>query len=65
MIICFLLHSTSCTYYLLAAIKINEYSYKTVWALVWQNYTIIQHFAPYLGHASAANFIEFCNDSLT
>ena len=65
MIIWFLLYFTACTYYLLAAIKFNEYSQKTVWALVWQNYTIEHHFAPYYGHASAENFIEFYNDSLT
>ena len=53
------------TDYLLAALNYNEFSRKTVWALVWRNYTTEHHFAPYPGHASAANFIEFYNDSLT
>jgi mannan endo-1,4-beta-mannosidase len=53
------------TEYLLEAINYNEFSRKTVWALVWRNYNTEHHFAPYPGHASAPNFIEFFNDPFT
>ncbi|MDP6878384.1 MAG: glycosyl hydrolase [Candidatus Marinimicrobia bacterium] len=53
------------TDYLLEAIKYNEFSRKTVWALVWRNHNTEHHFAPYPGHASATNFIEFFNDPFT
>ena len=53
------------TDYLLAALNYNEFSRKTVWALVWRNYTTEHHFAPYPGHSSAANFIDFYDDPTT
>ena len=53
------------TDYLLEAIKYNEFSRKTVWALVWRNHNTEHHFAPYPGHASATNVIEFFNDPFT
>ena len=53
------------TDYLLAAINYNEYSQKTAWALVWRISTTEYHFAPYPGHSSATNFIDFYDDSFT
>ena len=52
------------TDYLLAAINYNEFSQKTAWALVLRNSTTEHHFAPYPGHSSVANFIDFYNDPL-
>ena len=53
------------TQYLLKAIKDDPFSQRLSYLLVWRNWTTGHHFAPYPGHASAADFIKFYNDSLT
>ena len=53
------------TNYLLTAIKYSEYSRKTAWALVWRNYSTEHHFAPFPGHESEANFLNFYQNSFT
>jgi len=53
------------TKYLLAALKYNEQTRKVAWALVWRNANTDHHFAPYPGHKSAPDFVNFYNDSLT
>jgi mannan endo-1,4-beta-mannosidase len=53
------------TDYLLASIQHNSESQKICWTLVWRNASEDHHFAPYPGHPSAANFLEFYSDPLT
>lgn len=53
------------TNYLLAAVLYNEGSRKTAWALVWRNASTEHHFAPYPGHPSATDFIEFYRHEFT
>lgn len=53
------------TNYLLAAIKHDSQSQKTVWALVWRNASEEHHFAPYPGHSSARDFQAFHDDPFT
>ncbi|MBN1997022.1 beta-mannosidase [candidate division KSB1 bacterium] len=51
--------------YLLAAIEYSNISRKIAWALVWRNASETHFFAPYPGHPSAADFIEFYKDPFT
>ena len=53
------------TEYLLAAIRYSEASKKTTWALVWRNFSTDHHFAPYPGHPSVPDFLDFYNDPFT
>jgi mannan endo-1,4-beta-mannosidase len=53
------------TEYLLKALKHDEWSRKTVWALVWRNRDRDHHFAPFPGHPSAPDFCKFHEDHLT
>ncbi|MBN1479110.1 hypothetical protein EH223_15560 [candidate division KSB1 bacterium] len=53
------------TNYLLAAILYNDDSRKTAWALVWRNASVDHFFAPYPGHASAADFVKFYQHAFT
>ena len=57
--------STWWTDYLLEALNKNEYSRKTSWALVWRNQSAEHHSAPYPGHDSAPNFVQFYSDPTT
>ncbi len=53
------------TAYLLPAIQYNAQSRKIAWALVWRNFSVNHHFAPYPGHNSASDFVKFFNHPLT
>jgi mannan endo-1,4-beta-mannosidase len=53
------------TKYLLAAIRYSGLSQNIVWALVWRNASAEHHFAPYPGHPSAGDFVEFYRDPFT
>lgn len=53
------------TKFLLPALDYNEYSRKISWCLVWRNGNENHFFAPYPGQSSAADFIQFYQDSLT
>jgi mannan endo-1,4-beta-mannosidase len=53
------------TNYLLAAVLYNEGSRKTAWALVWRNASTEHHFAPYPGHPSAMDFLQFYRHEFT
>ncbi|MCF8413234.1 MAG: glycoside hydrolase family 26 protein [Melioribacteraceae bacterium] len=53
------------TDYLLEALAANSTTRKTSWALVWRNDNTGHHFAPYPGHSSANNFIQFYNSDYT
>ncbi|MCF8259817.1 MAG: T9SS type A sorting domain-containing protein [Melioribacteraceae bacterium] len=53
------------TDYLLKSINANGLSRQVSWVLVWRNASSTHHFAPYPGHSSVQNFIEFYNDSTT
>ncbi len=53
------------TEYLLKALHYDEWSRKTVWALVWRNESRTHHFAPYPGHSSVENFLRFHADPFT
>jgi mannan endo-1,4-beta-mannosidase len=44
---------------LLPALNHDEWSRKTVWALVWRNKSRGHHFGPYPGHDSADDFVKF------
>ncbi len=50
---------------LLYPIKNDSIAKKISWILVWRNYDTKHHFAPYPGHPSANNFIQFENDPYT
>ena len=50
---------------LLNPIKNDSIARKISWILVWRNYNQEHFFAPYPGHASAADFIEFEKDPYT
>lgn len=52
------------TDHLLKHIKADSTASKIAWLLVWRNGRINHHYAPYPGHISAPDFIEFCNDPL-
>lgn len=47
---------------LLKAIKSDSLSQRIVYALVWRNADERQYFAPYAGHTSAPDFVEFYQD---
>ncbi|MEE9166814.1 MAG: glycosyl hydrolase [Candidatus Neomarinimicrobiota bacterium] len=53
------------TNYLLEGINYNDQSKKTAWALVWRNASKDHHFAPYPGHASEEDFLNFFSDPFT
>ena len=38
---------------------------KLAYFMVWRNANVKHHYAPYPGHASASDFIEFYNDPYT
>ena len=44
---------------LLRAIESDPISRRIAWVLVWRNANARHHYAPYAGHPSAADFIEF------
>jgi mannan endo-1,4-beta-mannosidase len=50
---------------LLPALNHDEWSRKTVWALLWRNKSRGHHFAPYPGHSSAQDFVKFYDSPLT
>lgn len=50
---------------LLSGITADPIASKIAWALVWRNGRPDHHYAPYPGHLSAPDFIEFCNDPIT
>lgn len=50
---------------LLYPIKNDSIARKIAWILVWRNYNQTHFFAPYPGHPSAADFIEFEKDPYT
>ncbi|NJC28234.1 glycoside hydrolase family 26 protein [Neolewinella antarctica] len=47
---------------LLKQIKTDPIASQIAWVLVWRNSRLDHHYAPYPGHPSAPDFIEFCND---
>lgn len=49
---------------LLRHIKADPAAARIAWVLVWRNARPSHHYAPYPGHPSAANFLEFCRDPL-
>ena len=53
------------TEYLLKALKHDQWSRRTVWALVWRNKSRGHHFGPFRGHKSAPDFIQFHADPMT
>jgi len=53
------------THCLLNPVKNDKTSRKIVYASVWRNESEQHHFAPYPGHSSVPDFIEFYNDSFT
>jgi mannan endo-1,4-beta-mannosidase len=53
------------TGYLLNALSKNDRTLSTAWALVWRNASTSHHFAPYPGHLSEYDFIQFYNSDKT
>lgn len=53
------------TQYLLKPIKHDSSTMMLSYLLVWRNYNRDHHFAPYPGHSSAEDFVEFYNDPFT
>ncbi len=53
------------TKYLLAAVNKNGTTKNVAWALVWRNESTGHHFAPYPGHSSVPDFIQFYEDQST
>ena len=49
---------------LLSSIKADPVASRIAWVLLWRNDNPRHHYAPYPGHLSAGNFIEFCRDPL-
>ncbi len=49
---------------LLRYIKADPVATRIAWVLVWRNARPDHHYAPYPGHLSAGNFLEFCQDPL-
>ena len=49
---------------LLRHIKADPVATRIAWVLVWRNARPEHHYAPYPGHLSAADFVEFCRDPL-
>lgn len=52
------------TEYLLKNIKVDPVASRIAWVLVWRNANITHHYAPYPGHISAPDFMEFSRDSI-
>ncbi len=53
------------TQYILNSSKTDSLTRKMSYAAVWRNQDTEHHFAPYPGHPSVPDFIEFYNDSYT
>ncbi len=53
------------TKYLLPSLKNDTLANTMVYAAVWRNANTTHHYAPYPGHASVPDFIDFYNDSYT
>jgi mannan endo-1,4-beta-mannosidase len=49
---------------LLSTLKTDSLSQRISWVLVWRNASTEHHFAPYPGHPSAPDFVEFYNDPM-
>ncbi len=49
---------------LLHYITADPVARKIAWVLVWRNARPTHHYAPYPGHSSAANFLEFCKNPI-
>jgi mannan endo-1,4-beta-mannosidase len=49
---------------LLQYIKADPLASRIAWVLVWRNGRPDHHYAPYPGHSSVPNFLEFCSDPL-
>ncbi|MDZ7608081.1 MAG: glycosyl hydrolase [Cyclobacteriaceae bacterium] len=50
---------------LLGGIQSDNTERRIAWVLVWRNANTKHHYAPYPGHSSAADFVEFYNDPST
>jgi mannan endo-1,4-beta-mannosidase len=50
---------------ILNPIKTNKKNIKIAYLLTWRNFSKKHHYAPYPGHASEKDFMDFYNDSLT
>lgn len=53
------------TKYLLEPIKSDPSASKMVYAAVWRNASTTHHFAPYPGHKTTSDFVQFYNDAYT
>jgi mannan endo-1,4-beta-mannosidase len=53
------------TQYILNPVKTDSLTSDFAYAAVWRNQDTGHHFAPYPGHASVPDFIQFYNDSYT
>jgi mannan endo-1,4-beta-mannosidase len=53
------------TDYLLEPLKSDEIARNAVFAVVWRNANTDHHYAPYPGHTSVENFMEFYNNNFT
>ncbi len=49
---------------LLHYITADPVASRIAWVLVWRNARPTHHYAPYPGHTSVPNFLEFCQDSI-
>ncbi|MCB0563827.1 MAG: beta-mannosidase [Phaeodactylibacter sp.] len=49
---------------LLQPVKADPVASRIAWVLVWRNARPGHHYAPYPGHASIPDFMEFCKDPL-
>jgi mannan endo-1,4-beta-mannosidase len=49
---------------LLATLKSDSLSQRVAWVLVWRNANESHHYAPYRGHPSASDFVQFYKDPL-
>ena len=54
--------STWWTDMLFKALQHDEWSRRTVWAMVWRNKSKGHHFGPYPNHPSADNFVRFADN---
>ncbi len=53
------------TQYLLTSVKSSNNASRVAWALVWRNADVVHHFAPYPGHDSVPDFLNFYEDDMT
>ena len=53
------------TEYLLKPIKSDDIARKIVFTVVWRNDNPNHHYAPYPGHSSVDDFLDFYNDTFT